>query len=230
MGDRRTKASPSFKSAKRDVMLSERPYLQELKRTGKQAKRQTRQSSRRTAGIYKSLGRELKPLSGQYEHQAQGISDGLQSDLSNFTGMLGSDVPGVPQSEIAAGTGLFGTIGAGTLQDLASQQGRNLAYNTSARRQGSIESATQRRNYQTDLSNFMKDLGQQRLDLMRGVPQQILARKDELARIAFDQLMANRNFGLQSSQVNQANASNSALAGLYGGLSPAQIAAMFGGG
>jgi hypothetical protein len=146
-------------------------------------------------------------------------------------------VPGVPQSEISAGTGLFGAIGAGSLEDLASQRSRNVAYNTSAQRQGSMESAIARRNYQTDLHDTLKDIGQQRIDLMRSVPQQIQARMDQLRQIAFDQMMAQKNFGLSAQsaalaqqQAAMQNNSSAAYSQLLGGLTPQQIAALFGGG
>jgi hypothetical protein len=240
MGNRRTKhksKAPEYGAARRDVMLSERPYLQELKRTRKQAIRDTRHASRRTKSIYRGLGHELRPLGGKFDNQAQDISQGLQSDLGQFESHLGSTVPGVPQSEITAGTGLFGTIGAGSLEDLASQRSRNNAYNTSTQRQGSMESAIARRNYQVDLHDTLKDIGQQRLDLLRSTPQQIQARMDQLRQIAFDQMMAQKQFGLSAQsaalaqqQAAMQNQSSAAYSQLLGGLTPQQIAALFGGG
>jgi hypothetical protein len=238
MGNRRTgHKAPQYGAARRDVMLSERPYIQELNRTRRQAKQDTRHASRRTRSIYGALGQALKPLGADFTNQSHGISQGLQSDLGGFESHLGSTVPGVPQSEISAGTGLFGTIGAGSLEDLASQRSRNLAYNTSTQRQGSMESAVAQRNYQTDLRDTLKDIGQQKIDLMRSTPQQIQARMDQLRQIAFDQMMSQKQFGLSAQsaalaqqQAAMQNNSSAAYSQLLGGLTPQQIAALFGGG
>lgn len=210
------------RDARRDVMVANQPYLNDLRRSGKQARRITKRTSRRTSNIYKALGNQLAPLSGQYSDAVSGISGDLAEQLAGFTGMLGSEVPGVPSGEIAAGTGLFGTIGAGTMQDLASQQARNVGYNTSAQRQGAIESAVAQRNYQKDLRDYLLDLNSERRDFKQGLAPMIQSRADELSRIAFDQMMAqrdyelrklsaNRAFNLSQQEMNQLNQSNSAL-------------------
>lgn len=194
---RRTQDDSTRKDAVRDVRLANRPEIQATKRAGRQARRITRQASNRTQNIYSALGEQLAPLTGQYQQGMEGITSGYQQDLAGLAGMLGSTVPGVPSGEITAGTGLFGTIGAGTLGQLSSEQARNLAYNTSAQRQGATESAVTQRNYQQDLANTLKDFSQRRIDIAAGMKPEILSRMDTLSQIAFQQAMAQKDYELR---------------------------------
>lgn len=204
-----------FARARRDVMLSLRPQLQDLRRTGKQARRQYRQSSHQVGDIYGALQDQLAPLGGQYGQQATQIASDLQGQLAGLTGGLGSTVPGVPASEIAAGTGMFGTIGAGALEQLASDRARNAAYQTSAQRQGAEEQAITKRNYLTDLTNFRSDLADQRHSLMGGASQSILQRLADLRDQAFQQSLANKEFQLRASSANQTDLANQAASGFW---------------
>lgn len=226
---RRRRGSPAYQRAKRDVMLSYRPYRRELRQARREGRRDYRQANARVGDVYGALDRELAPLSGQYAGQMEGITQGLQGNLAGLTDLLGG-VEGVPQSEVTAGAGLFGTIGAGGLSELASQQARNVGYNTSAQRQGSMERAVTQRNYRQDLTTFLDDLRRQRVDAARDLPGLIRQRMDEINDRNFERSMALREFTLRARQVGLDTQSQAALSSLLGQMSPREIVAAFGNG
>jgi hypothetical protein len=181
-------------------MQSFRPFRRELAQTRREGTRDYREAMRRTGQVYGALGRELEPLSGQYASQMGDVRSNFSGDLAGLAGMLGSTVPGEPTGEISAGTGYFGAIGAGGLSELASAQGRNAAYNTSAMRQGSLEKGMAQRNYTQDLQDFRGDIRRERIDAARDMPGLIRQRVDELRDRGFDRSMALREFALRSKQ------------------------------
>jgi hypothetical protein len=195
---RNRRGSPAFRRARRDVMLSYRPYKRELRQARREGVRDFRTANRRVGNVYAGLQNELAPLSGQYATQMEGIRSNLTSDLGGLTDLIGSSVAGVPASEISAGAGLFGTLGAGGLSELSSQQARNVGYNTSAERQGSLEKMTAQRNYGQDLTYFLSDLRGQRMDAARDLPGLIRQRMDELNDRNFDRSMALKEFALRA--------------------------------
>jgi hypothetical protein len=232
---RRRGGSPDFRRARRDVMMSFKPYRRELGQARKEGIRDFKTANARVGNVYGGLASELAPLSGQYADQMTGVREGLSSDLGGLADMLGSTVPGVPQSEIAAGTNMFGTLGGGGLEQLASQQARNVGYNTSAQRQGALEKMTAQRNYGQDLTNFLSDLRGQRTDAARDIPGLIRQRMDELSDRGFDRSMALREFGLRSKAAGldmklgqMGLQSSQQLQGLLGSLSPEEIVRLFG--
>ncbi len=214
---------PLSGDARRDVMLSYGPALDALRRARRQSKRDFRRSRRQVKGVYRGLGQELRGLGQGYQGESREIAGDLRGDLAGLTGLLGSGVAGVPSSEITAGAGLFGSIGAGALEGLADARARGLAYNTSARRQGSIESALTQRNMLQDLGEFRRELSQQKVDLLRRTPAEIRARLDELRRIAFEQGLSSQELALRARALNQSGASDDALGGMIAGWSPEQI-------
>lgn len=207
----RRKLGPLESRARRDVMLSVRPELQDIRRARRQGTREYHTASNRVGDIYGGLQHELAPLGAQYGNQANDIAGDFTTQLGGLTDLLGSNVQGVPQGEISAGTGLFGTIGAGALEQLAGERGRNLAYNASAQRQGGIEKMTGQRNMLSDLQDFRKDLSQQRLDVTRGTPADIRQRLDELRDAAFQRQLAEKQFGLQARSLNQGQLADQAF-------------------
>ena len=200
---------PLMKEARRDVLQSVKPVRREIRRARMQGTRDYERASEKASDLYGALSAQLAPLAGQFQSQAAGIGDALNDQLAGLGGMLGSTVPGVPEGEIGAGAGMFGALGGGALAELASTAQRNLGYQTSAQRQAAMEGTIAQRNYLADRTDFLDDLRQQRVDLMRDVPTLIRQRLDYLRDQKFDQglalseldlrrLMANRDYGLQS--------------------------------
>lgn len=194
-----------FKDARRDVMLSVKPLRREIRRVRKQGTRDAQNQITQTQNVYDAMGRTMAPLTQQYTDQSSQIASGLTGNLGTLTDMLGSAVPGVPQSEQSAGANLFGTIGAGSLGELASQAQRNVGYNTSAQRQGAMESGITQRNILQDLGDFRDDLGQQRIDLMRDVPALIRQRMDAERDTNFEQGLAMSELDLRRLMANRSN-------------------------
>lgn len=195
---KRRRRSPAFRRAARDVRIAQRPFRRELRQAKREGLRDIRDATRRTNQAYSGLRNEIAPLSGQYADQMSTISQGFTDQLGSLADLLGSSVPGVPAGEISAGTGAFGAIGAGGLSELASQSARNVAYNTSAMRQGGLERGMARRNFAQDRLDFLKDIRGERLDLAREAPALIRQRMDELRDRGFDRSMALREYQLRA--------------------------------
>lgn len=196
-------------------MVSYRPYLQEIQRARRQGNRDYNQSMARVGSVYGALGRELGGVGGI---DTGAIGQQFTSQLGGLADMLGSSVPGVPAGEISAGTGVFGAIGAGGLSQLASDASRSQAYQSSAQRQGSIESMIAQRNMTQDRLGFLDDLRQQRLDTMSRVPAEIRSRIDALRDLMFSQGLQNRQFGLQNRSYLDQQRLDQLIAEYYGGM------------
>lgn len=205
--------------ARRDVRLSYRPYLNQLRRTRRQGLRDYEQADERVQNAYAALASQLAPMAGQLQSSLGGVSGDLQAQLAQLAGNLGSSVEGVPASEIGAGANLFGALGAGGLEQIASQGARGALYQDSAQRQGSIEQMITQRNMAQDQRDFLDDLRQQKLDTLRGMPAEIRSRLDFLRDQAFQNNLALRQFGLQQGAYNAQQSSDAALAWLLGQLS-----------
>jgi len=186
----KNKGSDLYRRAVRDVMLSFRPARRALRRERRQGLREYRQAQQRSGEAYDQLAGSLDQLNSQYQAQVAPIAGQLTSQIGALGQMLGTDIGAVPEAERAAGTGLVGTIGAGTLEMLASDAARNAAYGTSAARQGEIQRLTDSRNLAAGRRDFLSDIRDRRTDLMGGIDQLIRQRQDELTQQGFDRRMA----------------------------------------
>lgn len=200
-----------YNRAGRDVRLALDPLLEALSREGTLAERQFRTDADRFRDIYGSLDRELQPLTGQFREQMSGVTEDFQGQLGELAQLLGSQVPGVPQSELTAGAGAFGALGAGALGELASARGRNVAYNTSAERQGGIEQAVTHRNALVDLENYLSELSRRRADVQEDIPDLFRQRLDELRDQSWQREMARKEFGLRAAATKSQVGSDKSL-------------------
>lgn len=180
--------------AARDVRVSLRPYLQELRFQRKQARGDTRDYVNQVGSIYGGLDRELEQIGDDYIPVAQGITDQLQTDLGEWSQHLGSVSPA---GELAAAAGLFGNIGAGAMGEIGAAQQRSLDWNTSSQRQGGIEQATTQRNALMGLQDTLQEINRRRLQATRGVGPDVLSRLDELRDFQQQMSLANREFRLR---------------------------------
>ncbi len=188
------------RDAQRDVMLTLRRELGDIRRTGQRAGRETRQAVTQSNNAYDALGAQLAGLDQPYQDTVSGIGADLSSQIAGLSPLMQQSSGAVPEAERAAGSGLVGTLGAGSLEQIASDRARNVAYNTSAQRQGGLERLTQQRNLRGELGDFREDLANRRLDLLSGVPAQVRQREDQLAQQAFDRRMALQAMALQQGQ------------------------------
>lgn len=207
----RRNASGVYSDAVRDVMMSLRPGRQQIRRARRQGIADYGQYSQQAADIGQAFQSQVAPLGGAYDAQVGGITSDLQAQLGSLTGLLGTSIGQVPEAERAAGAAMFGTTGAGTLAQLASERARQAGYQTSAQRQGAIETMTTRRNALVDLQNYLDDLASRKTDLYAGSDAMIRQREDQLRQQAFDRAMAMRNYNLNASQVSGQNASDAAF-------------------
>ena len=202
--------------ARRDVRLSMHPILQGYRRQGKLAQQDANQAQQRTQDVYGALGTQLQALGDPYSQAMAGISGNLSSELGGLTGLLNGQIGQAPGTERAAAAGLLGAIGGGGLSLLASGQGRNAAYNTSAQRQGAEQSAVSQQNILTDLANTKSDLSQQKLDAMGEMSPMYLQRLDQLKQEAAQLALSRSGDRLGWANFNQStaatNANNSAWA------------------
>lgn len=226
-----------YQQAVRDVMLSFRPARRALKRERKQGLREYRQGQQGIQSAYDQLGGSLDQLNSQYQAQVAPLAGQLTEQIGGLSSMLGSNIGAVPDAERAAGTGLVGTLGAGALQQLTSDQARNAAYGTSAARQGEVQRLTDTRNLNQDRRDFLSDIRDRRTDLMGGVDALIRQRQDQLQQQGFDRRMALANlglqrgqFGLQQQAFNMQNSSQAAESSFWQDLlsNPAALRALLG--
>lgn len=213
-----------YQRALRDVHTSYLPMLNAISQAGLQAKQQYGTDSQRVGDIYSALTNQLQPMTGQYTQNISGISGDLQNQLQSLTGMIGSNVQGVPQSEIGAGAGMLGSLGAGALEQIANDRTRNAAYNTSAERQGGIEGMTAQRNYLQDYQNLQDQFNQQRLQIQNQMPQQIRTEMGTLRDQQWQQHMDQLKYQLSAAQIAASNRGDKATAAylrsLIGNITP----------
>lgn len=181
---KRRKGPNLRRQARRDVRVATQPLLRQIGREEGRARRDYRQDEARVGDIYDAL---LSELGGLNPGAAiGGISDQFTQDIGSLTNLIGSSGPA---GEGAAAAGYLGSLGAGGLQTLAGDASRNVAYNQSTQRQGSLERATTQRNMLTDMQDLIREIQDRRFDIKADMGPQILARIDELRR-------GRREFGL----------------------------------
>ncbi len=187
----RTK-SPSkyYQEALNEVMLSIQPTLNQIQRARHQVIHDYHNRMQTARRVYGAQGNQLSDIGGDYNTQAAPIAGQLTDQLGGLSSLLGSS-NGIPaEGEMQAGRNMIGAIGSGTLETLASNQGRNAAFNSSARRQGALESMTARRNYTSDLQNYLDDLHSRNVDTMESVPAQVQSVERSLSNDAFNRRMS----------------------------------------
>jgi len=104
---------------------------------------------------------------------ANAIANQLQGQLGQFSNLLGGIGPGVdqslyglptglPTSEVATGTQLYGTLGANALGDIYSDKAREHMFRTSAAREGALASRYAADNLLQNLNNQLDQLRAER--------------------------------------------------------------------
>lgn len=185
--NKKNKAGPLQKRARRDVMFAIDPILDEIRRQQGISEREYEQNASRVSNIYDDLGRELAKAGSGYDPRAQQISADLNASLAGLTGLLTPNPesavnlnPEGQAAEAAAGTGMFGAIGGGGQTMLASDRQRQLGWDTSLQREVPLQGAEFERRFLQDFRDTLDDLKTQRFDVMQDVPSQVLARLDQL--------------------------------------------------
>jgi hypothetical protein len=209
-----------YRQAARDVRLSNKPSLQAIKRETKRGTNEFGDYMAAADSAYRGLINELQGLNPQYNQISNNIADTLNTQLSGLAGLLGTANPepapegspegiayGTPAGEAAAAAGLYGTLGAGGLELLASQRQRNLGYTTSAKRQGAIERETAQTNLVQDYKDFLQEMRDRRLGITSTMPVEIRQRMDQIRQ----QNLQNRLARQQMALAQQEAASNAAL-------------------
>jgi hypothetical protein len=161
------------------------------------AEKQAERDAARISGVYGALGNQLGALNAPYQQQSAQIAQDLQGQIGGLTGLIGTATPAAEQD--AAGA-LMGTLGAGGMELLANDRQRGLDYNTSAQRQGVIESEVTARRYLEDLKTYLADL-------RSGIP----GRADEKRALVFEQMMALKEYLLRRRQEQRAGKSEDAF-------------------
>lgn len=215
MANKKRKAGPLQKRARRDVRLSVDPVLDEIARQQSQAERDYNENVGRLGNIYGGLREDLKPLGSQYQSQVQdishdfnkslgGLANLLAPSLEAYRGLSPEDAAGAQQQftsqvapENSAAVGMFGTVGATGQEMLASDRSRNAAYQTSSMRQVGLQQHDYERQYLQDYRDTIDDLQASRQDLINATPQQILARLDQLREQRRQNRLANAELQLR---------------------------------
>lgn len=211
-----------YEQALQELMVELQPYLNQLQRAQRQGRNDFRDSMARYGQVYNAYGNDLSNVANQYSSMTAGINPQLISDIGSLSGMLGNEYGMANAAENTAGRGVVGTIGAGALQTNASNTARNAAYGASALRQGAMEEKTAKVNARSDWTDYKRDLNEQRLQALEGLPGQASVLARNLRNDAFNRRMqlaandrANRALELQAQQIANAEAAAAAESKYY---------------
>jgi hypothetical protein len=174
-------------SAQNNVYLGLAPLLDAISAQETNSAQQYDERRGQVGALYQALGTELGNIGSAYMPQAQQIQSEYLSGLGSVAGLFGGTEGAMPAEEIAASNGVGSAMGNSTLGLLASAAQRNLDYNSSAQRQGSIENMVTQRNMAMDLQQFLDALAQQRMNLERDYPNQLRAELDRLQQLRLQQ-------------------------------------------
>lgn len=186
--------------ARRDIRTAFAPQFAELDRQGTQAGREAEQYQGQVSNLYTGLGGQLGQIGADFQAQLPGIQQGYQAAV----GQLASQIPtGLPAAEGAAGGALFGAVGAGGLERLASAGQRGATSNASSLRQAAIDATNYQAAIGEDLQNFRQALREGRMDLVQQMGPMILSRIDELKDRAQQLRLAKQEFQLRQTATMQ---------------------------
>lgn len=204
------------KQAASAVESSYAPQIQEIQRQMTGAGQDTAAHTEAIGNIYDAFGKAVAPLDNSYQQQMGDISKSYTGSLKDLTNMLGTSSS--PAGELAAAGGLFGDIGAAGLSGLANEQTRNVGYNTSAERQGSIESVVAKGNAAQDLADQLKVFRQQLADTRANQARDTLNQTNTLEDTKFQQQLAQQELFLRQKALQAQVLSDKALRGYYSDL------------
>lgn len=161
------KSNKLEKNARRNVNVSFQPGINSAYRGLDQANLDFQNQDLGVQSIYGGLDQEFPKLNEQYENRTADISGDLEGALSRFS--AGLNQQGLPASEVAANTSVYGTQGNNFLNHLASNDQRALQWNQSAQREGGLSERYARQNLLQGLSdtqqqyyNRIADLNEQK--------------------------------------------------------------------
>jgi hypothetical protein len=196
-------------SAQNNVYLGLAPLLDAIGAQETNSAQQYDERRGQVGALYQALGNELTGIGAAYAPQAQQIQSDYISGLGSVAGLFGGTEGAMPAAEIAASQGVGSAMGNSTLGLLASASQRNLDYNSSAQRQGSIENMVTQRNMAMDLQQFLDELARQRMNLERDYPNMLQSEMDRLQQLRMQQQSAR----LSNRGARRALRSDRALAG-----------------
>lgn len=156
--------------------------MEQIARTRKSARGDYEMAQDRIGNVYDALARELAPLQGAYDQQSQAIAAQLLASQQGLAPLLemSPEFTGFYAGETGAAQNLLGTLASGGQTLMANDRMRNLAYNTSAKRQAGIDESNLQSRYLAEYKELLDDIRQQKIDTLQDVPTQILSRLDEL--------------------------------------------------
>ncbi len=194
--------------ARRQFHLMMQPVLNQIKQAKRQARRETNQTINRTQNVYSALGSQLGAINGQDQYAA--IGNNLATQTSALAPLMNQGTGAAAPGEAGAAAGLLGAIGQGGVNQVGQIGATALANNQSAQRRGVEESAIMQRNALGDLADFRRELGQQKVDLLKSAPAQIrqlisdIEQRNLNNRLALGQLAVSRG-GLDLSRMQMLN-------------------------
>lgn len=209
----------TYSRARRDIRMANDPLIEEIARAREQEIRDYEQEQEHMAAIYQALNNQIAPLGGEYDAAMQGIIGDYGASMGQMGEILGPgyDMAGVPAEDGAAaaavnaqlaaqeapGVGMVGAIGEGGHMLLANDRARNAAYQTSLQRQSGLDRMATERSVLQDHMQVLDDLRQQKLDVTKDIPTQIMQRLDQLKQERFQNRLARDEFGLRESIANK---------------------------
>ena len=159
-------------SARRNVNVSFQPGINSAYRGIDQANLDYQNKDLGYQSIYGAMPAEFDKLNQNYATRTGSIADDLTGQLTKFS--AGLDQQGLPASEVAANTSVYGTQGNNFQNHLASNDQRALQWNQSGERESALSERYGRQNLQQELSdqqqqyyNRIADLQEQKQQIGR---------------------------------------------------------------
>lgn len=151
-GDNKKKGGNNLeRRARRNVNVQYQPGINSAYRTIDQNNLDFQNQDLGVQSIYGALPQEFDKLNTQYTNRTANISGDLENAYQRFAGTLNQE--GLPASEVAANTGVYGQLGTNFLNHLASNDQRALQWNQSGEREGNLSERYARQNLLQDLSD-----------------------------------------------------------------------------
>lgn len=193
--------------ARRDIDLMLDPQYRAIDAAGKEAKDTFGEYDSKAQGLYQALNHELTQMGNQMPGDFAPIQE-------NYTGGVQDILAALGQSSAPDQQGFLGLLGSQALagqNELTSNQNRQMQLNQGTTQAGNVEGLTLRRNIAGDLNDTLGQLRDKRLAVDETRPELFKQRADELRQLAFERMMAMKEYGLRNAAVQGQNKSNKAM-------------------
>lgn len=183
--------------ARRDVRFANQGTFRDLERQKREARDIYEEGVTEAGDVWGRTNDMLGELMPNFKSSTENIGSDYISQLGSLAGTLGLQAP--DSTEDMASQQLIGTLGAGTLGNLAEGQQRNLSWMQSSKRQALYERNTMEKNYLEAFQDIVDEIGKTRFDLRQDMSTQVMSRIDQLRDERANRRLAEKEYQLRKS-------------------------------